>query len=110
VAAVADPETGYAVLVDGLWNVVGGTSAVAPLFAGLIARINSQLGRPTGLINAGLYAAGSNSGFKDIVSGNNSYGGVQGYLATPGWDAVTGWGSPNGNGLLRLFSPPPQAS
>jgi kumamolisin len=105
VAAVADPYTGYAVFVDGGWTVVGGTSAVAPLFAGLAARINNQLGRRCGLINGPLYEA-STDVFHDITTGNNSADGVTGYTAGPGWDAVSGWGSPDGMNLLSLFSPP----
>jgi kumamolisin len=104
VAAVADPETGYAVFVNGGWNIIGGTSAVAPLFAGLLARINQQLGRNAGLINPTLYAAGVSCGFNDIQTGDNSYNGVRGYVATAGWDPVTGWGSPGGNALLKLLS------
>jgi kumamolisin len=107
VAAVADPYTGYAVFVDGSWTVVGGTSAVAPLFAGLAARINSQIGRRCGLINAPLYAASTDI-FHDIATGNNSADGVVGYSAGPGWDAVSGWGSPDGVNLLQLFSAPTQ--
>lgn len=103
VAAVADPNTGYAVLCDAIWNVVGGTSAVAPLYAGLIARINQIRGQRAGLINVVLYNAGSGCGFFDITSGNNSCDGVSGYQCTPGWDAVTGWGSPGGTALLNLL-------
>ena len=79
---------------------------VAPLFAGLTARINCALGRMVGLINSALYAAGPSGGFNDIVTGNNSADGIQGYSASPGWDAVSGWGSPGGNALLRLLSNP----
>lgn len=103
VAACADPSTGYAVLCDGLWNVVGGTSAVAPLYAGLLARINQIRGEHSGLINIHLYSAGAAAGFFDIVSGNNSCDGITGYQCGPGWDAATGWGSPGGESLLRLL-------
>jgi kumamolisin len=105
VSAVADPYTGYAVFIDGSWTVVGGTSAVAPLFAGLAARINNQLGRRCGLINTPLYASSSDV-FHDITTGNNSAHGVTGYSAGPGWDAVSGFGSPDGMKLLALFAPP----
>jgi kumamolisin len=103
VAAVADPDTGYAVLVDAAWLVVGGTSAVAPLMAGLIARINNLTGKNNGLINTSLYQAGSGNSFNDIVGGNNSCDGVDGYSAVLGWDPVTGWGSPGGSSLLHLL-------
>jgi kumamolisin len=101
VAGDADPETGYNVDVDGTSEVVGGTSAVAPLWAGLIALLNQSLNAPVGYFNPTLYqkvalAAGS---FHDITSGNNGS-----YQAGVGWDACTGWGSPNGAGILQSLS------
>ncbi|MDE2225378.1 MAG: S8 family serine peptidase [Xanthomonadaceae bacterium] len=98
VAGNADPLTGYEILVDGQSEVVGGTSAVAPLWAGLVARLNQQLGKSLGLANAALYGTGGN-GFRDIIQGDNGA-----YAAGPGWDACTGWGSPNGTALLAALS------
>jgi kumamolisin len=89
VAADADPQTGYQVLVDGTSAVYGGTSAVAPLWAGLIARINARTGRSAGFINPALY--GEPSALRDITRGNNG-----GFAASSGWDACTGLGSPDG--------------
>jgi kumamolisin len=91
VAGDADPDTGYKVLVDGQEMVIGGTSAVAPLMAGLIARINEQQGKPAGFINPTLY---STTGLcRDITSGDNKTTSAgTGYTAGPGWDACTGWG------------------
>jgi len=89
VAGDADPESGYAVLVDGTPAVVGGTSAVAPLWAALVARINAASGRTLGWLNPVLYA--HPSALRDVVQGNNG-----GYSAAPGWDACTGLGSPDG--------------
>jgi kumamolisin len=89
VSADADPQTGYDVLVDGTSAVIGGTSAVAPLWAGLIARINALTGRTGGFINPALY--GQPSALRDITQGNNG-----GFAASPGWDACTGLGSPDG--------------
>ncbi len=93
VAGDADPETGYNVRVDGTDLVIGGTSAVAPLWAGLIALINAAKGSPVGFVNAGLYAAAASgaSACNDITQGNNGD-----FAATPGWDACTGLGSPKG--------------
>jgi kumamolisin len=106
VAGNADPATGYQVLADGQQGVVGGTSAVAPLWAGLIARINQQLGKPAGLINPVLYAREPGAGaLHDITSGNNDITGqIGGYQAGPGWDACTGWGSPNGAVLAQVLT------
>jgi kumamolisin len=89
IAADADPQTGYKVLVDGTSAVYGGTSAVAPLWAGLIARINALTARPAGFVNPALY--GRPSALRDITQGNNG-----GFTASAGWDACTGLGSPNG--------------
>ncbi|MDB5286217.1 MAG: family peptidase [Mucilaginibacter sp.] len=91
VAADADPDTGYKVLVDGQQMVIGGTSAVAPLMAGLIARINEQQKKPAGFVNPQIY---TNPGIcRDIVSGDNKTTSTnKGYDAKPGWDACTGWG------------------
>ena len=89
ICADADPQTGYSVLVDGTSAVYGGTSAVAPLWAGLIARINALTGRPAGFVNPALY--GQPAALRDITQGNNG-----GFSASSGWDACTGLGSPNG--------------
>ena len=99
VAGDADPQTGYQILVDGQQQVVGGTSAVAPLWAGLVARLAQAAGQPFGLIQPALYAGTGPgidaAGFTDITSGNNGS-----YSAGPGWDACTGLGSPDGTALL----------
>jgi kumamolisin len=97
VSGDADPETGYIVIVDGSQQVVGGTSAVAPLWAAFIALVNQQLGKPIGFVNPLLYQA-PESDFRDIVTGNNG-----GYSAAPGWDACTGLGSPNGTALVSAL-------
>lgn len=99
VAGNADPQTGYQVLVDGQSLVVGGTSAVAPLWAGLIALLNQQLGKPVGFLTPILYQQITQTQvFYDILSGDND-----GYAAGPGWDACTGWGSPDGANLLNAL-------
>jgi kumamolisin len=92
VSGDADPNTGYNILVDGESAVIGGTSAVAPLWAGLVARINQQMGKSVGFFNPLIYAqAVEASGFHDITQGNNGA-----FSAGPGWDACTGLGTPNG--------------
>jgi kumamolisin len=98
VAGNADPATGYQVLADGQHMVVGGTSAVAPLWAGLIARLNQRLGKPVGFLNPLLYSqVASARAFNDVLSGTNDITGqIGGYPARAGWDACTGLGSPNG--------------
>jgi len=98
VAGNADPQTGYQVLVDGQSMVVGGTSAVAPLWAGLTALINASLGTQVGFLQPRIYGAGTGAAFHDITSGTNGA-----YSAGPGWDACTGLGSPDGAALLRLL-------
>lgn len=108
VAANADPDTGYAVVFQGSETVIGGTSAASPVWAALGARINQARALnkkgPLGFANPDLYNLGGTSVFHDITSGNNSYDGVDGYQCTPGWDAVTGWGSPDGTRLVGELS------
>jgi kumamolisin len=101
----ADPNTGYQIVIHGKWGVVGGTSAVAPLWAALLARINQKLGKPVGYFNPLLYGKlGTSGAFHDIVSGNNdTTGHIGGYSAGKGWDCASGWGSPNGAALLKAF-------
>ncbi|MGA8029242.1 MAG: protease pro-enzyme activation domain-containing protein [Bryobacteraceae bacterium] len=103
VAGDADPSTGYQVLVDGQSEVVGGTSAVAPLWAALVALMNQQLGSNVGFLNPKLYPLGE-SVFNDITSGNNDDSGLGYYSAQTGWDPCTGLGSPNGTALLDALS------
>jgi kumamolisin len=103
VAGDADPSTGYQVRVNGQNQVIGGTSAVAPLWAGLVALINQQLGKPVGFLNPKLYTLGSGV-FRDITSGNNDDANLGYYKAQSGWDPCTGWGSPNGASLLKSLS------
>jgi kumamolisin len=105
VSGDADPTSGYQTLVDGQPDVIGGTSAVAPLWAGLIALLNEDLKQPVGYLNPLLYQkAASTSGFNDITSGNNGA-----YSAGPGWDACTGLGTPIGTAIEATLSPPSQA-
>jgi kumamolisin len=95
VAGNADPQSGYQVRVDGTDLVIGGTSAVAPLWAALIALIGESSGRAPGFWNPQLY--GSPAALRDIIQGDNGD-----YQATAGWDGCTGLGSPNGSKLAGL--------
>jgi kumamolisin len=79
--------------------VIGGTSAVAPLWAGLIALNNAQNKPTAGFINPQIYAAKGASAFHDITKGNNGA-----FSAGPGWDACTGLGSPIGTKLISLLA------
>ncbi|GAA4176310.1 S53 family peptidase [Gryllotalpicola koreensis] len=101
VAAVADPETGYKVRVDGKDAVIGGTSAVAPLWAALVARLVQASGTRLGLAQKLLYADATSgtspAGFRDVTSGSNGV-----YSAASGWDPCTGLGVPDGEALLGV--------
>lgn len=103
VAGNADPVTGYLVVVDGQQQPIGGTSAVAPLWAGLIARLAQATGKKFGLLQPLLYAGVTPGapapGFNDILQGDNGA-----YKAGAGWDPCTGLGSPNGTELLTRLS------
>jgi kumamolisin len=96
VAGDADPATGYNVRVDGADTVIGGTSAVAPLWAALVARINGIQGKPAGFLNPQLYA--NPGALRDVTQGNNGDFG-----ASAGWDACTGLGSPRGDALAGIL-------
>ena len=100
VAGDADPMSGYTILVDGQTLVIGGTSAVAPLWAGLIAVANQRNGSSAGFIHPAIYNAKASSGFRDITQGNNGS-----FSARPGWDACTGLGSPVAAALIPLLAP-----
>jgi kumamolisin len=116
VAGDAAQESGYQVLCDNQrfpdphhqppLPPIGGTSAVAPLWAGLIALINQKLGRRVGFVNPALYAIPAQTGaFRDITQGNNGD-----YAAKAGWDPCTGLGVPDGKKLaaaLPAHLPPP---
>ncbi|MEU2347755.1 S53 family peptidase [Modestobacter sp. NPDC049651] len=99
VAADADPATGYQVRVDGRDTVIGGTSAVSPLWSALTCRLAQALGRRPGLLQPALYAgleAGEPApGLRDVTTGSNGA-----YRAGPGWDPCTGLGVPDGEALL----------
>ena len=105
VSGDADPTTGYVIRVDGSNMVIGGTSAVAPLWAGLIALANAQNGKSAGFIQPAIYAAKGKAAFRDITSGTNYSGTPVGFTAGPGWDACTGLGSPIGAKLISVVKP-----
>jgi kumamolisin len=98
VSGDAAPATGYQILVDGQSAVVGGTSAVAPLWAALVALVNQQTGRNAGFLNPTLYSGGE-ANFFDITSGTNGS-----YKAAPGWDPCTGLGSPDGQKIAAMVT------
>ena len=100
VSGVADLKTGYKVLVDGKSLVLGGTSAVAPLWSGLIALLNEKTGKQLGYPHPLLYTIPqAAAAFRDITNGSNGA-----FAAAAGWDAATGLGSPSGENLLKALS------
>ena len=106
---VAGYAMGYRVTnVGGTWGFEGGTSAVSPLWAGLIALINQRLeslGKPrAGFINPLLYQRAPSSGvLHDIVQGDNDTEHLGRYKAHKGWDACTGLGTPDGTKLMEAL-------
>lgn len=104
VAGVADPATGYDIQVDGQFiQGFGGTSAVAPLWAGLIALLNQAMGTRAGFVNTILYSQAQGA-LHDIQQGDNKVGSDNlGYSASADWDACTGLGSPDGQKLLAVL-------
>ena len=102
VAGDASPQTGYEVSVAGTPAVMGGTSAVAPLWAALIARINAAAGASVGWVNPVLYK--HPGALRDITKGSNGT-----YAAASGWDACTGLGSPDGAKLAAVLARKPSS-
>ncbi|GHO43480.1 S53 family peptidase [Ktedonospora formicarum] len=106
VSGDADPYTGLAFYQNGVWNMAGGTSASAPVWAAVMALANQMAGRPLGFINPTLYKLAQspqyNQLFNDITVGNNNNqaANVKGYPAVKGWDAVTGLGTPRVDKLV----------
>ena len=101
VASLADPQTAFNVLSpDGTIGQVGGTSAAAPMWSSLVARLNQGTGARLGFFNPELYSRVHGS-LHDITQGDNG-----GYTARAGWDACTGWGRPDGAKLLAALTPP----
>lgn len=98
VSGNADPLTGYRLYILGKWYVDGGTSAVAPLWAALLIKLNQALGHRIGSMHGLLYGPGAVSVCRDVTKGNNGF-----YSAKPGWDSCTGLGSPDGTGLLQAL-------
>ena len=99
-SAPADPSTGYQIYINGSLYAVGGTSAAAPLLAGMVARTNALLGKRLGFANPTLY---NNTGvLRDITTGTNA-GTQTGYISTLGWDPVTGLGAPIGTSIYQLY-------
>jgi subtilase family serine protease len=116
VSADASPHTGMALVISDGGNHYtirnsGGTSASAPLWAGLIALADQYADRQLGFVNPAIYRIGRSAAyhkaFHDITTGNNTpaFPGhtIEGYTATPGWDPVTGWGTPNAQALIPLL-------
>jgi len=107
IAGNADPVTGYIVRVGGQNEVIGGTSAVAPLWAGLTALANQRNGGAIGAPHVSLYT--TPTALRDITVGDNA-----GYSAATGWDACTGLGTPRGDLVVAAFAStgrtPPVAS
>ena len=106
VSGTADPETGYQITLNGSGAVIGGTSAVAPLYAGLFALVNQARSqknkKPVGFCHDLLYK--TRNAFRDITNGDNDIDGTLGkYKAGPGWDACSGLGSPIGDKLLAAL-------
>jgi subtilase family serine protease len=117
VAATASPHSGLAVITSTHGNSYsitggGGTSASAPLWAGVVALADQYAGQHLGFVNAGIYRIARSShyrqAFHDITTGSNTASfppkTISGYKAAPGWDAATGWGSPNASVLIPLLA------
>jgi kumamolisin len=106
VAGAAGGTPGYRVVLNGVETVEDGTSAVAPLWAALIAIANAQRGTPLGFVNSALYS--NPSLLRPVIRGNNRDDG-KGYDAGPGWSACTGLGVPKGADIIAALAAVPIA-
>jgi subtilase family serine protease len=118
VAADANPQTGFPVVTGNAGggytiSAHAGTSASAPLWAGIIALADQYAKRHLGFVNPAIYriARGSHyhQAFHDVTAGHPNtarfpHGTIPGYRGGPGWDPVTGWGSPNAQVLVPLLA------
>jgi subtilase family serine protease len=96
------------------WEIFGGTSEATPMFAGMVALAGQVAHHRLGNINAALYSLGARSqaknspakptGIVDVTTGNNSFGGVTGYTAGPGYDLASGWGTINAATFVRALA------
>ena len=98
---IAMSATNYFTRVDTMEGASGGTSAVAPLMAALVARLNQAKSKRVGFLNPFLYANVGKGVVHDVTSGTNAINGtVKGYEAGPGWNACAGLGTPDGTAIL----------
>ncbi len=104
---------------DQTLTIIGGTSAAAPTFAGIMALIAQKTNDPQGNVNQYLYslAASAPTAFHDITTGNNMVpctagstdcpaSGMIGYSAGPGYDVTTGLGSVDAAALVAAWNGP----
>jgi kumamolisin len=93
----AQESPGYSIYLDGVSLAAGGTSAVAPMWAALAARINQRSSAPIGFFSPILYGTGEKL-FRDVVNGGNGR-----FQARAGWNPCTGLGVPDGTALDRVL-------
>jgi kumamolisin len=107
---IAMSATNYFTRVDTSESASGGTSAVAPLMAALVARLNQALGVNVGFLNPFLYANAAKGVAQAVTKGTNAVKDTcPGYVAGPGWNACTGLGTPNGAAMLKNLQSPVSA-
>ncbi len=110
VSLTAAGHDGYIIVQYGSMYAVGGTSAAAPSFAGMMALVNQQTGVRQGNANTVLYPLAANQAnggaavFHDITSGSNTVPGVTGFKATAGYDLASGLGSVDAALMVRHWT------
>ena len=99
---IAMSATNYFTRVDRQEGASGGTSAVAPLMAALVALLNQAKQKNVGFLNPFLYSSVAKGVVHDVTSGTNGIANtVKGYNAGPGWDPCSGLGTPDGTAILN---------
>ena len=107
---VAMSAKNYFIRVHTNEHASSGTSAVAPLMAALVARLNQALGKNVGFLNPFLYANAAKGVVQAVTKGTNAVKNTcPGYVAGPGWNACTGLGTPDGAAMLKNLQSPASA-
>jgi subtilase family serine protease len=95
------------------WHIAAGTSEGSPILAGFVAMADQVAGHRLGNINGALYLLGAASrlphspvrtGLVDVTSGDNSFAGVTGFPAGPGYDMASGWGTLDGDAFVNALA------
>lgn len=110
VAALAGFSPGVAMRLAGMPFTGGGTSAATPIWAALVARLGSALGRRLGVLAPALYGLAGTPALRPVAGADNDLDlgtGTPRYAARGRWNPCAGLGVPDGTALLEALSAGP---